>query len=873
MVTFTSQFSFLWLLFLFTTTIHISMSSNHRAVHCNKKDRETLSIFKQGITNSSDHLSTWSNEEDCCAWKGVQCDNITGRVTKLDLQRFSLKGEINLCLLELEFLNYLDLSYNYFDVISIPPSPHNVTFASNLLYLDLSWNYGFLQMDNLHWLSPLSSLKYLNLSYIDLHKETNWLQLVAMLPSLSELRLRDCSLSYISPSLKYVNFTSLVTLDLSFNNFNSELPYWLFNLSSGISHLELHYHTGNNLQMDNLHWLSQHSSLKYLDLSGNISPSLKYVNFTSLVTLDLSNNNFNSELPYWLFHLSSTDISYLDLSYNSIHGEIPSSLLNLQNLNYLDLSGNKLEGSIPNWFGQQEHLQSLDLSNNLFSGSFPSALENLSSLVSLSIGSNSFSGAICEPFLSKLSKLEDLDLSNSTFAFHLDPEWIPPFQLSGLSLGNTNQGPNFPSWIYTQNSLQWLDISSSGISSVDGDMFRSFIAGHYWSYLSMSNSSISEDISNVTLNCSFIRLDHNNFTGGLPHILPKATDVDLSDNSFSGPIPRGWENLNNLVYINLWSNRLSGEVIVDLSNFMNLEVMILGKNEFSGTIPIKIPQKLQVMILRSNHFVGNIPPQLFNLSTLFHLDLSLNKLSGSMPRCVFNVTRMATDYYPSYGMLGGYVILLHTKGQDYDDYEVNPDRRTIDLSANNLSGKIPLGLYGLTEIQTLNLSHNHFTGTIQKEIGDMKNLESLDLSNNNLYGEIPQSMAGLSFLGYLNLSCNNFNGQIPIGTQLQSFNASSYIGNPEFCGAPLSNCITQEEIPKDTNKDAENEDGGIERESLCLGMGVGFAVGFWGICGSFLLIRKWRQTYYRFLDHMGDQLYVTLMVKFNNFRKAEVPAS
>ncbi|XP_061370008.1 receptor-like protein EIX2 [Gastrolobium bilobum] len=793
MVTFTSQISILLLLLLSATTFHISMS-----LRCNEKDRGTLLLFKQGIIDRYNYLSTWSKEEDCCAWKGVQCENITGRVTKLELGQTDvhepLTGEINLYLLKLEFLNYLDLSFNEFDVISIPPTLEYITSASNLHYLDLSYNFN-LQKDNLHWLSPLSSLKYLNLGGIDLHKETNWLQLVAMLPSLLELRLSDCKLNNISTSLEYVNFTSLVTLDLSDNNFNSELPYWLFNLSSGISHLEL-----------------QDSNL---------------------------------------------------------HGEIPSSSLSLRNLKNLDLSWNDLTGSIPNWFSQLEHLQHLDLSNNLFSGSLPSTIGNLSSLVSLRIGSNSFSGAISETSFSKLSNLEYLDLSNSTTAFHFNPEWIPLFQLHSLFLSNTKTGPNFPPWIYTQKSLRYLYISSSGISTVDGDKFRSLIAGNYW-FLDMSNNSLSEDLSNVTLNSTHVKLDHNNFKGGLPHLLPKTFGVDFSYNSFLGSIPLGWKKLKILYYINLWSNRLSGEVLVHLSNLTELVFMDIGKNEFSGTIPIKMPQKLQVMmILRSNHFEGDIPSQLFNLSSLYHLDVANNKFSGSLPQCVYNMTQMVMDTLDSNPIFE--TMDLFTKGNDYE-YLSNPHRRTIDLSDNNLSEAIPSELFGLIQVQTLNLSHNHFTGKIEKTIGGMENMESLDLSNNNLSGEIPQSMAVLSFLGYLNLSYNNFIGQIPTGTQLQSFDASSFIGNLELCGAPLSKCITQEENPKNTNQNRGNEDGGIERESLYLGMGVGFAVGFWGICGSFLLIRKWRHAYYQFLDYVGDELYVMLMVKYNNFRKRETPA-
>ena len=379
----------------------------------------------------------------------------------------------------------------------------------------------------------------------------------------------------------------------------------------------------------------------------------------------------------------------------------------------------------------------------------------------------------------------------------------------------------------------------------------------------MSNNSISEDISNLTLNCSWLGLDHNNFKGGLPDISPIARVVDLSYNSFSGTIPHSWKNLKDLTYLNLWGNRLFGEVSVDLFDSIQLQEINLGENEFSGTIPIKMSQNIGVVILRANQFEGSIPQQLFNLSSLFHLDLAHNKLSGSMPKYVYNLTHMITfglnSWYPA-------TIELFTKGQDYV-YDVNPERRTIDLSANNLSGEVPLELFRLVQVQTLNLSHNNFNGKMPKTIGGMKNMESLDFSNNKFYGEIPQSMSLLNFLGYLNLSCNNFDGKIPIGTQLQSFNASSYIGNPKLCGAPLKNCTTKEN-PKNATPSTESEDNDTIKESLYLGLGVGFAVGFWGICGSLFLIRKWRHTYYQFIDGVGDKLYVTLMVKLNSFHRS-----
>lgn len=108
---------------------------------------------------------------------------------------------------------------------------------------------------------------------------------------------------------------------------------------------------------------------------------------------------------------------------------------------------------------------------NKFSGFIPSTLGNLSSLSYLSIASNNFSGEISKLTFSKLSSLSSLDLGRLNVVFQFDSEWVPPFQLHTLYMENTNQGPNFPSWIYTQKSLQSLSLSNSGISLVDRNMF------------------------------------------------------------------------------------------------------------------------------------------------------------------------------------------------------------------------------------------------------------------------------------------------------------------------------------------------------------------------------------------------------------------
>lgn len=81
-------------------------------------------------------------------------------------------------------------------------------------------------------------------------------------------------------------------------------------------------------------------------------------------------------------------------------------------------------------------------------------------------------------------------------------------------------------------------------------------------------------------------------------------------------------------------------------------------------------------------------------------------------------------------------------------------------------------------------------------------------------------MASLNFLKEFNVSYNNLEGPIPTSTQLKSFNASAFEGNPKLCGLRLPNKCQH-------NKDIDADDKNNEDMFLALGFIVGNLGSVW----------------------------------------------
>ncbi|CAL9112010.1 unnamed protein product [Musa acuminata var. zebrina] len=143
------------------------------------------------------------------------------------------------------------------------------------------------------------------------------------------------------------------------------------------------------------------------NLGGQLGDGLG--NFSSIRTIDLSNNNIGGGIPE---NLPLTLHTFF-LSANQFMGSIPNSLSKLTLLTDMSVNNNHLTGDLPDAFSSLTGVINLDLSFNNLSGQLPPSMGSLSSLTTLHIQNNQLSGIL--NVLEDLP-LKDLNIENNLFS-------------------------------------------------------------------------------------------------------------------------------------------------------------------------------------------------------------------------------------------------------------------------------------------------------------------------------------------------------------------------------------------------------------------------------------------------------------------------
>ncbi|KAJ9560151.1 hypothetical protein OSB04_005311 [Centaurea solstitialis] len=768
-------------------------------------------------------------------------------------------------------LEVLDVSYNRF-VGSIPStiqalsSLRVISFAHNEFNGSLP-NHGLCELNNLHELDLSQNMLSGSLPLCFNH--------------LSSLKLLDISSNQftgIPMPLLIANLTSLEYIDFSNNKFEGSFAFSSFSNLKKLEVVRFVCHSDKFMveTEEPTGWIPMFQ-LKVLVLSScaingptrSVVPRF-LLHQRELVVLDLSHNSLEGHFPNWLIE-NNTMLKALILRNNSFSGIILMPLRRNANTRWLDMSENHMNGTIPHNFPRfLPCINHLNMSRNSLDGVIPPSIGDLSKLETLDLSDNELSGQVPKGLFTFLRVV------------NLSKNKLHGKVLSGnTSLGLTN----------------WLDLDNNYFTGKIGNYSVNEL--HLWT-LDISNNFFTGMIPDWMTNnmvLSELVVSNNRLEGRFPCGIARFSYLDISHNSFSGPIPY-CSNFQDMENLDLGSNRFTGLIPNVFRNLTSILSLDIGNNFLSGRIPEFLGDLsfLRVLILRKNNFSGSIPKQLCLLSNLSMLDLSSNSLSGSIPRCLQNIIspikssfmerdhfEMSTLFY-NYGSVEyAYPVFYMSQVfliQDEVQFTVKTQSRSfkgrlldlmvgLDLSCNNLVGEIPKELGLLTQIHSLNLSHNQLTGTIPMQFSNLENMESLDLSYNRLRGEVPSSLIQLNFLAIFNVSHNNLSGRLPdMKAQFSTYTNESYEGNPLLCGLPLEKkCTSTSHVTDPSDKQDLDKWYDIDMTSFYGSSGATWVVFLLGWVAVLYINPYWRR---RWLDLVEERMYACYYFLDDSVRKVSM---
>ncbi|PRP79419.1 putative leucine-rich repeat receptor-like protein kinase [Planoprotostelium fungivorum] len=714
------------------------------------------SFYNQLGANWNDQTG-WNGGTDACGFHGVTCTGdavityqfvqlkIGTDVTSIDLSNNGLSGDFPSDVwTDLSSLQTLLLPGN-----SITGTiPSSISNCVSLFYVDLSTN-----------------------------KMSGDIGNIGLLPNLKLLGLYSNQFSSISPS--FCSLTGVWVINMGHNAFNSSIPSCMGQFTGLIA-----------LGMDNNQFTSIPSS---------------FSNLVNLQTLMLNENHLNSPLTPLC---GMTTLSMLDISDNDMSHALPDCNYTAMNIKTFKANDAGLTGQIPLTFGDMP-LSIFQAARNNFVGVIPDSIFS-PSIDTIALNNNNLNGPLPDRLMN-CTQLKSIDISyNSITSIPTDLSLLVELETFNVELnfiqseipfiGNCTKLQKF--WVPSNRFYGELTQDFSSLTVLNTfNIFSNDIEGEIpadFGLLSLTTLNLGDNRLTGQIPSSFINmtavgtlvLTDNFLAGDIPSwllTLPSLVDIDLSFNSFTGPIPVPSQTVR-LQSVDLSKNKLSGAISQELSDQLEIVELNLEFNQLNGFLP-SFYDGMEQLRLAGNAFSGTVPVSMINNTQLKWLDLSNNQLGGELPEVFGDMNSLFTLILSGNNFTGPIPSSLSAETMITLKMDLNSlsgpipfnfaymnNLITLDLSSNQLSGEIISSFYQFSKLRSLSLANNRFSGNTVW-ISNCKNLQQLDLSYNNLSGYIFDDQIispAYKELVYLDISHNGFGGKIlfQLPSSLVYFDAS-----------------------------------------------------------------------------------------------------
>ena len=252
-------------------------------------------------------------------------------------------------------------------------------------------------------------------------------------------------------------------------------------------------------------------------------------------------DNWCSDRPLDEWYGIYTDrqhVTVVGLGSNNLTGQIPAEIFSLPKLLSLVLDYNNLAGTIPDEVGNATDMIALRLQHNYLTGAIPESLYELEKLEEIQLWSNKFSDELSEKFWD-MPNLEMLILDDNNFTGQLTPAVRKAKNLIWLGLGSNRLTGTIPKEIAELEELSYFSLENHTIS----------------------NGSVTESANEVT--------------GPIPDNLDKLQKLEfflVENNNLTGSLPSCFARMPKLIGLELYGNRLSGEIPEEVINCDNWDI-------------------------------------------------------------------------------------------------------------------------------------------------------------------------------------------------------------------------------------------------------------------------------------------------------------